>query len=39
VWFPDHFAQRASALFDCTLDPFTKVPAFRTTSVSIVKAG
>ena len=39
VWFPDHFAQRASLLFDCTVDPVTKVPAFRTTSVSIVKAG
>ena len=38
VWFPDHFAQRASLLFDCTIDPVTKVPAFRTTSVSIVKA-
>jgi formate dehydrogenase alpha subunit len=38
VWFPDHFAQRASLLFDCTVDPVTKVPAFRTTSVSIVKA-
>ena len=39
VWFPDHFAQKASALFDCTVDPVTKVPAFRTASVSIVKAG
>jgi predicted molibdopterin-dependent oxidoreductase YjgC len=37
VWFPDHFAQRALILFDCTVDPVTKVPAFRTTSVSIVK--
>jgi hypothetical protein len=38
VWFPDHFAQRASLLFDCTVDPVTKAPVFRTTSVSIVKA-
>jgi formate dehydrogenase alpha subunit len=38
VWFPDHFAQEASMLFDCTIDPVTKAPAFRTTSVSIVKA-
>ena len=37
VWFPDHFAQRASALFDCIIDPITKVPAFRIASVSIVK--
>jgi formate dehydrogenase alpha subunit len=39
VWLPDHFAQEGSTLFDCTVDPVTKVPAFRTTSVSIVKAG
>ena len=39
LWFPDHFAQQASALFDCIIDPVTKVPAFRTTSVSIAKAG
>jgi formate dehydrogenase alpha subunit len=39
VWLPDHFAQRGSALFDCTIDPVTKVPAFRLTAVSIVKAG
>ena len=37
LWLPDHFAQAASLLFDCTVDPVTKVPAFRTTSVSIVK--
>jgi formate dehydrogenase alpha subunit len=37
VWLPDHFAQAASLLFDCTVDPVTKVPAFRTTSASIVK--
>ena len=38
VWFPDHFAQEAVKLFECTIDPVTKVPAFRTASVSIVKA-
>jgi formate dehydrogenase alpha subunit len=37
VWFPDHFAQKAAALFGCVIDPETRVPAFRTTSVSIVK--
>jgi formate dehydrogenase alpha subunit len=37
VWFPDHFAQEASGLFECTIDPVTKVPAFRMTSVSIEK--
>ena len=38
VWFPDHFAQEAVKLFECTIDSVTKVPAFRTASVSIVKA-
>jgi formate dehydrogenase alpha subunit len=37
VWFPDHFAQEMVTLFECTIDPVTKVPAFRTSSVSIVK--
>jgi formate dehydrogenase alpha subunit len=37
VWFPDHFAQSALMLFDCTVDPVTKVPAFRIASVSITK--
>ena len=37
VRFPDHFAQEAVKLFECTIDPVTKVPAFRTASVSIVK--
>ncbi|HET7909367.1 MAG TPA: molybdopterin-dependent oxidoreductase, partial [Nitrospira sp.] len=37
AWLPDHFAQPASALFDCTVDPVTRVPVFRTTSVSIVR--
>jgi NADH-quinone oxidoreductase chain G len=39
VWFPDHFAQEVVNLFECTIDPMTKVPAFRTASVSIVKVG
>jgi anaerobic selenocysteine-containing dehydrogenase len=39
LWFPDHFAQEALGLFDCTIDPVTKAPAFRTTSVSIEKVG
>jgi formate dehydrogenase alpha subunit len=37
VWFPDHFAQEATQLCDCTIDPVTKVPAFRTASISIEK--
>ncbi|HET8721500.1 MAG TPA: NADH-quinone oxidoreductase subunit NuoG [Nitrospira sp.] len=37
IWLPDHFAQPASALFDYTIDPVTKVPAFRTTLVSVAK--
>jgi formate dehydrogenase alpha subunit len=37
VWLPDHFAQEATKLFDLTIDPATKVPAFRTTSVTITK--
>lgn len=37
VWFPDHFAQEATKLFDLTIDAATKVPAFRTTSVTITK--
>jgi NADH-quinone oxidoreductase chain G len=39
VCFPDHFAQETVKLFECTIDPVTKVPAFRTASVSIVKVG
>ena len=37
VWYPDHFAQAVSHLFECTIDRETKAPACRTTSVSIVK--
>ncbi|HET9846249.1 MAG TPA: molybdopterin dinucleotide binding domain-containing protein, partial [Nitrospira sp.] len=37
VWFPDHFAQEATKLFDCATDPVTKVPAFRTVAVTISK--
>jgi formate dehydrogenase alpha subunit len=35
AWFPDHFAQEAMALFDCSVDPDTKVPYFRSTWVKI----
>jgi NADH-quinone oxidoreductase chain G len=37
AWFPDHFGQAAIHLFDCRIDPVTRVPSFRTTAVSIVK--
>ena len=37
AWFPDHFGQGAIHLFDCRIDPVTRVPAFRTTAVSMVK--
>jgi predicted molibdopterin-dependent oxidoreductase YjgC len=37
AWFPDHFAQDALRLFDCVVDPDTKVPSFRTVSVSVMK--
>ena len=37
LWFPDHFAQEASNLFECAIDPHTKVPSIRTAAVSIVK--
>jgi formate dehydrogenase alpha subunit len=37
AWFPDHFSQMATQLFDCSLDPVTRVPSIRTTSVSMMK--
>jgi formate dehydrogenase alpha subunit len=37
AWFPDHFAQEALPLFDCVIDPDTKVPSFRTATVSVTK--
>jgi predicted molibdopterin-dependent oxidoreductase YjgC len=37
AWFPDHFAHEALSLFDCVVDPDTKVPSFRTASVSVTK--
>jgi NADH-quinone oxidoreductase chain G len=37
AWFPDHFSQPAMHLFDSAIDPITRVPSFRTTSVSIMK--
>jgi NADH-quinone oxidoreductase chain G len=39
AWFPDHFAQEVSALFDCAIDPVTKVPYFRCTQVEITGLG
>ena len=38
AWLPDHFAQQALRLFDCVIDPDTKVPSFRTAVVSVRKA-
>jgi len=37
AWFPDHFAQEALQLFDCVIDPDTKVPSCRAASVSVMK--
>ena len=37
AWFPDHFGQTAMHLFDCVIDPVTRTPSMRTTSVSIMK--
>jgi len=37
AWFPDHFSQAATHLFDCVIDPITRVPSIRTTSVSMMK--
>jgi formate dehydrogenase alpha subunit len=37
AWYPDHFAQEAAGLFDCTIDPDTQAPSFRTTTVSVTK--
>jgi anaerobic selenocysteine-containing dehydrogenase len=37
AWLPDHFAQEALRLFDCAIDPETKVPSYRTASVSVRK--
>jgi len=37
AWFPDHFAQEALQLFDCVIDQDTKVPSYRTASVSVMK--
>jgi len=37
AWFPDHFSQAARHLFDCVIDPVTRAPSSRTTSVSMMK--
>ncbi|MDO8358061.1 MAG: NADH-quinone oxidoreductase subunit NuoG [Nitrospirota bacterium] len=37
AWLPDHFTQDALRLFDCVIDLETKVPSYRTVSVSVMK--
>jgi len=37
AWFPYHFGQAAVQLFECTIDPITHVPSFRTATVSMMK--
>jgi formate dehydrogenase alpha subunit len=37
AWFPDHFSQTVMHLFDCVIDPVTRTPSIRTTSVSMMK--
>jgi NADH-quinone oxidoreductase chain G len=37
AWFPDHFGQNALGLFDCTVDPITHVPSFKTATVSMMR--
>jgi formate dehydrogenase alpha subunit len=37
AWFPDHFAQQALGLFECSIDPVTKVPYFRSAEVTITR--
>jgi formate dehydrogenase alpha subunit len=37
AWFPNHFGSSVMSLFDCTIDPVTRAPAFRTTTVSVMK--
>jgi formate dehydrogenase alpha subunit len=37
AWFPDHFAQKAMSLLDCAIDPVTRTPSMRSTSVSVMK--
>lgn len=36
AWFPDHFPD-ANALLECTYDPDTEVPYYRTAVVSVMK--
>ena len=37
AWFPDHFGIDAMRLFQCTINPVTRTPSIRTTSVSVIK--
>ncbi len=38
AWFPDHFAEEVNQLFQCTYDPETHVPYYRSAVVSVMKA-
>jgi formate dehydrogenase alpha subunit len=37
AWFPDHFGTDAMRLFHCAVNPVTRTPSMRTTSVSVIK--
>ena len=37
AWFPDHFGTDAMRLFHCAMNPVTRTPSIRTTSVSVIK--
>jgi formate dehydrogenase alpha subunit len=37
AWFPDHFGQTVAHLFECAIDPVTRTPSIRSTSVSMMK--
>jgi formate dehydrogenase alpha subunit len=37
AWFPDHFGTEAMRLFHCAINPVTRTPSIRTTSVSVIK--
>jgi formate dehydrogenase alpha subunit len=37
AWFPDHFGHTSAHLFECIIDPVTRTPSIRTTSVSMMK--
>ena len=37
AWYPEHFAVEMTGLFECTVNPVTKVPSFRCATVEVVK--